>query len=185
MTATSNTLTTEPNDQEIVSWWTWASKFTKGIDSPFDLGWKGADRNDAGQIYNVFCLSCTAGAVGPDNETRPLDTARKSGKDILVPVIVACADTLDDAKAILGEPSVQFLVNGQEQDSFYKETFIKSIDFVPNNSFDEVPGNKSIYSVGYWAKVSSVGLESLQFGGTGGMVSLVQNSEFQTLVTYQ
>ncbi len=181
----NNVTVTEPNDGEVISWWSWASKFVRE-NSPFEIGWTGlADRNNQGQIFNIFCLSCTAGKVGPDDEIRPLDAARESGKDILVPVIVACADTLSNARTHLGNPEVQFYVNGNPQESFYKETFVSSINFTPNNTFEEEPGERAIYSVGHWAKVSPTGLLNLQFGGTGGTVTLTDNSEFQTLVSYE
>lgn len=185
MTTVNNVTVTEPNDQEIISWWTWAAKFVRD-NSPFELGWaKGEDRNDQGQLFNIFCLSCTAGRVGPDPEVRPLDAALASGKDVLVPVIVACGDTLGDAKTQLGNPNVQFFVNGNPQESFYKETLVPSVNFPPNNTFEEQPGVRPVYSVGYWAKVSPTGLLNLQFGGTGGTVTLTDNSEFKTLVSYE
>lgn len=185
MSGMNDVIVTQPNDDEVIAWWKWAAQFPKNT-SPFELGWGNQiDRNAQNQPSFVFCVSCTAGNLGTDNEIRPLDAARASGNDILVPVNVAFADNLNDAKTILGNPQLHFLVNGNPQDPFYKETFVDSVNFVFDNSFDETPGTKAIYSAGFWAKVSPGGLLTIEFGGTGGQVNLIDTNTFQTLVTYE
>lgn len=180
---TENRVTiTEPTDPQIIAWWKWAISFSKGV-SPFEIGWANeSDRNDKSQTQGVFYISGTAGQE--DNVTRSLDAAIESGKSILVPVIVAYGESESEAKKLLGEPKVQFLVNGVSQKAFYKETNVGSVNFVDNNSFDESPGGKTIYSAGYWANVSPTNLEEIQFGGVGGQINSNNQSEFQTFVTY-
>ena len=165
---------TSPSDDEIIAWWNWASKFPKNS-SPFQPGWgnNGIDRNNQNQPQDlfVFCLSCTAGVGGVDPEPRPLDAAKRSGREILVPVYVAGSEIdAATAKGLLGEThTVEFSINGKPQDSFYMETPVGSIEYVQDNSFEEEPGVFNPYfSAGYWAKVSSSGLENMQFGGHGG-----------------
>jgi hypothetical protein len=182
LTTESRVTITEPTDPQISAWWKWATSFSKNA-SPFELGWANeSDRNEERQPQAVFCISGTAGQE--DKVTRPLDAAIKSGKNILVPVIVAYGESESEAKKLLGKPKVKFLVNGVSQKAFYKETNVGSANFADNNSFDEDPGRKTIYSAGYWANISPTNLEEIQFGGNGGQINSKNQSEFQTLVTY-
>jgi len=180
---------TSPSDDEIIAWWNWASKFPKNS-SPFQPGWgnNGIDRNNQNQPQDlsVFCVSCTAGVGGVDPEPRPLDAAKSSGREILVPVYVAGSEIdVETAKGLLGDPhTVEFLINGNLQDSFYMETPVGPIEYVPDNSFQEPPGVINPYfSAGYWAKLSSSGLENLQFGGRGGrqVESILSNGQRTTI----
>ena len=174
----------EPTDREIIAWWNWAVNFPKNA-SPFEKGWANAgDRNNQNQPPTVFCLSCTAGNGGTDNATRPLTAAKRSRKKILVPVIVAYGESENVAKQQLGKPKVHFMVNGNPREAFYKETEVGSVNFAINNSFEDDPGSKTIYSAGYWAKVSPSNLRDIQFGGSGGQRNPRDQREFQTFVTY-
>ena len=187
MATISGVTVTKPTDAQITAWWKWATSFSKNT-SPFEKGWENAsDRNDRSQprTGSVFCISCTGGQGGEDNAIRPLDAAKKSGKDILVPVFVAYGESESEAKKLLGKSSyVHFLVNGNPREAFYKETDVGSVNFAVDNSFDEDSGSKSIYSAGYWAKVSLRNLKNIQFGGMGGQINPNDQREYQTLVTY-
>jgi len=201
---------TSPSDDEIIAWWNWASRFPK-ISSPFQPGWgnNGIDRNNQNQPQDllVFCLSCTAGVGGVDTESRPLDAAKRSNREILVPVYVAGSEIdAATAKGLLGEThTVEFFINGNPapsffrdgkvDPSFYKETPVGSIEYVLDNSFDEEAKVFNPYfSAGYWAKVSSSGLENMQFGGRGGkqveyiisngQKTTIDKGAFHTSVTY-
>ena len=186
MTTINGVTVTEPTDNEITAWWKWAASFSKN-NSPFEKGWANAsDRNNRSQPQTVFvfCISCTAGQGGEDKDTRPLTAAKSSGRNILVPVIVAYGESESVAKKQLGKPKVHFLLNGNPREAFYKETNVGAVSFAVDNSFEEDPGSKTIYSAGYWAKVSPSNLEDIQFGGMGGQINPKDQREFQTFVTY-
>jgi hypothetical protein len=194
--ATLNGVTvTEPSDGEIIAWWRWAATFVRGA-SPFDIGWgnSGDDRNNLRQPVFVHCISCTAGAGGRDGTDRPLRAAINSGKDILVPVLVAFGENIDITRRLLGRdpnnrdansrPAVEFFVDDVPREYFYKETRVGGIDFIQNNSFDEPAGRRNIESAGFWAKVSP-NITNIEFGGSGGQTSPTNNNVFDTQVTYR
>jgi hypothetical protein len=201
-----------PTIAEINHWWDWAAGFKKN-DSPFDTGWGGEnkDRTEARQSGSVYCISCTAGKGGVDDVPRPLRTARRRRKDIIVPVFVACGDPLDEARRVLGRdfqtfsqtfnqssqslsqtndptPRVHFFVNDKPEDFFYIENEIH-VNFTSGNSFEEdggggYEGDEHLWSVGYWAKVP-FSVNRIVFGGTGGQLLNSPNVPFSTSVTYQ
>ena len=182
---------TEPTDNDIIAWWNWAARFSIPS-SPFERGWGGAgvDRNNSNQTAVVFCLSCTAGNGGRDNVPRPLQTAKESGKDILVPVFVSFGGTLAVARSLLGRvrggqssPAIEFFVDGDPVNYFYKETNVGNVTFVNANSFQEPPGNTNVVSAGFWANVSS-DVTSIEFGGNGGQRNPANPARFDTGVSY-
>jgi hypothetical protein len=187
MTTINGVTVAKPTDKEITAWWRWAVSFSRN-NSPFEKGWGNADdRNDQRQppTVSVFCISCTAGQGGEDNESRPLAAAKRSRRDILVPVIVAYGESESVAKKQLGKPKVHFMINGNPREAYYKETKVGSVNFAVDNSFEDDPGTKTIYSAGYWAKISpSKHLDSIHFGGMGGQINPKDQREFQTFVTY-
>jgi hypothetical protein len=181
---------TRPSDDEIRAWWNWATKFKRG-NSPFDIGWGsgGVDRTNFNQPtnVNVYCVSCTAGNGGRDNTPRPLQAARDSGKNILIPVFVAEGGNINEARRQLGpqtNPAVEFFVDGTREQSFYTETDVGNVNFVNGNSFDEQPGNMNVVSAGFWAKVSP-DVTTIEFGGNGGQISPSNNARFDTRVVYR
>lgn len=186
-----NFVITEPSAREIKAWWDWASKFTN-TNSPFERGWgqEKEDRNHNGQPANIgiYCVSCTAGYGGTDTVKRPLKNARDSGKDLLVPVFIAGSDNRSEAYQLLGQnPRIKLLINNSPRHNSLKlmETPVGPVNFHSNNSFGENPGNyRDYYSVGYWAKISLNGVQTLEFGGEGGQKTSTQTDEFSTNVTY-
>ena len=197
----SDIVVSEPSATEIKAWWDWASKFTYS-NSPFEPGWGGGkdDRNHQRQPANirVYCVSCTAGYGGSDSVRRPLRNARNSGKDLLMPVFIAGSDNRSEASQLLGQnPRIKLLINGTPRHQSLKliETSVGPVDFVVDNSFGEIPGNyRDYYSVGYWAKISLNGVQTLEFGGEGGQridsqivegqKTSTSTGQFSTTVTY-
>jgi hypothetical protein len=182
----------EPDDNEIIAWWNWAAGFSRA-NSPFETRWGSGntDRNDVNQPNIIYCVSCTAGNGGRDPVDRPLHNAQDSGKEILVPVFVAYGNNLNVARRLLGRvlgspqtaPAVEFFVNGIPAGYFYRETEVGNVDFANDNSFNEPRGQTSVFSAGFWAKVSG-DVTSLDFGGSGGQRDPGNTNRFETGVHY-
>jgi hypothetical protein len=173
-----------PDDSEVIAWWQWASSFVSPM-SPFDIP---GGRFDANQIYNVFCMSCTAGNGGNENRTLP----RITKDSILVPVFVAGSPTsFDDALNELGlddffdSANVKFKVNQSTKNVFFKAVDVGGLTFQPGNPFGpELDGTHThFYSVGFWAKVSPAnGVTRIKFGGSRGRKH--NGGNFDTEVDY-
>jgi hypothetical protein len=187
----------EPTDNDIRKWWRWALITGVPPNNPFDRGWgAGADRTNQNQPPGLYCLSCTAGAASPpDTIPRPLTNAVSSGNDILVPVLVAVGANIDRARRELGtspasadRAAPEFFVDLNDgtglnrEDTFYLETQLGEVEFLPGNGFQEPPGRRNMVSAGFWAKVTTL-VRRIEFGGSGGQVGA--GGPFTTRVIYQ
>jgi hypothetical protein len=187
----------QPTGAEVDEFWKFALKFPKGAGSAFQngIGPNFQQISNPHQPGNLYCLTCTAGNGGNDNQTRTLNRNSIQGKDVFVPVFVSIGENANDANSDLGNnPNVIFEIednSGQVEnpDTFRINRDSTNVDIRPNNEFDLPQGNnRPVFTRNVCAVIPSnkiANIRRITFGGSGGRISPQNPNQFNTRVTYQ
>jgi hypothetical protein len=182
----------EPTPDQLTNWWKWALSFPQGPDSPFDKSIGERFHEVSRQELEIYCLACTAGKGNTGKVVRPtLDYAINSGKDIFVPILVTAVENLADLDAqhpenLTGGPI--FKINGNPANVFDIDLKI-DVPVTQNNEFDINNGtNRTLHTRNKCALIKrddASKLESIEFGGKLGQVSVTDTDTFVTLVEFK
>ena len=180
-----------PTTDQLTNWWNWALSFEKGPDSPFDKSIGKRFHDVSRQELEIYCLACTAGKGNSGKVIRPtLNYAINSGKDIFVPILVTAVEDSADLDAqhpknLSGDTI--FNINGNPANVFDIDLTI-NIPVNQDNEFDITnSSNQTLYTRNKCALIKSgeaSNLESVEFGGKLGQVSVTDSDTFITLVEF-